>query len=44
MLVTVGLAVAALPLGLQGVEVANWLAGVASFVAAVAALVLAPDG
>ncbi len=35
------LVVAAVLFGLQGVEVASWLAGVASFVVAVAALVLA---
>ena len=42
--VTAGLVVAAVVFGLQGVEVASWLAGAASFVVAVAALVLAPSG
>ncbi|MEV0611522.1 hypothetical protein AB0I61_34790 [Polymorphospora rubra] len=39
--VAAGLAVAALMFGLRGVEVAGWLAGVASLVVAVAAVVLA---
>jgi hypothetical protein len=42
--VAAGLVVAAVVFGLQGVEVASWLAGAASFVVAVAALVLAPSG
>jgi hypothetical protein len=40
LVVTVGLAVAALLFGLRGIEVASWLAGVASLVAAVAAIML----
>ncbi|MGY3520961.1 hypothetical protein ACVMYR_32175 [Micromonospora sp. PTRAS2] len=43
-LVAAGLVVVAVVFGLQGVEVASWLAGAASFVVAVAALVLAPSG
>ncbi|MFG1804610.1 hypothetical protein ACGFI4_31150 [Micromonospora carbonacea] len=39
--VAAGLVVAAVMFGLQGVEVASWLAGAASFVVTVAALVLA---
>ncbi|WP_232290334.1 hypothetical protein [Micromonospora sp. ATCC 39149] len=42
--VAAGLVVAAVVFGLQGVEVASWLAGAASLVVAVAALVLAPSG
>ncbi|MFI6163454.1 hypothetical protein ACIA59_26335 [Micromonospora haikouensis] len=42
--VAAGLVVVAVVFGLQGVEVASWLAGAASFVVAVAALVLAPSG
>ncbi|MEH0975283.1 hypothetical protein V6U77_29595 [Micromonospora sp. CPCC 205546] len=42
--VAAGLVVAAVVFGWQGVEVASWLAGAASFVVAVAALVLAPSG
>jgi membrane protein implicated in regulation of membrane protease activity len=41
LVVAVGLAVAALLFGRKGVEVASWLAGVASLVVAVAAVVLA---
>lgn len=43
-MVAAGLAVAALVFGLRGVEVAGWLAAVASLVVAVAAVVLAPSG
>jgi hypothetical protein len=39
-----GLAAGAFFFGLQGVEVASWIAGVAALVVAVAAFVLAPDG
>jgi hypothetical protein len=41
LVVTAALAVAALLFGLRGVEAASWLAGVASLVVAVAAMVLA---
>lgn len=40
--VTAALAVAALLFGLRGVEAASWLAGVASLVVAIAAMLLAP--
>ena len=43
-LVAAGFAVAALVFGLRGVEVASWVAGIASLVVAVAAIVLAPPG
>ncbi|WP_416904617.1 hypothetical protein [Micromonospora echinospora] len=42
--VAAGLVVAAVLFGLQGVEVAGWLAGVASLVVAVTAVLLAPSG
>lgn len=42
--VAAGLVVAAAVFGLQGVEVASWLTGAASFVVAVATPVLAPSG
>jgi hypothetical protein len=42
--VAVGLATAAVVFGLQGVEVASWLAGVAGLVVAIAAVVVAPSG
>jgi hypothetical protein len=41
-LVALGLAAAALSFGSQGIETASWIAGVASPVIAVAAVVLAP--
>jgi hypothetical protein len=43
-LVAAGLAVAALVFGLRGVEVASWLAGSASLVVAIAAIVLTCPG
>jgi hypothetical protein len=43
-LVAAGFAVAALVFGLRGVEVASWVAGIASLVVAVAAIVLARPG
>ncbi|WP_091654241.1 hypothetical protein [Micromonospora pallida] len=39
-----GLVAAAVLFGLQGVEVASWLAGVASLAVAVSAVALAPSG
>ena len=41
LVVTVALAVAAVLFGLRGIEVASWLAGVASLVVAIAAVVIA---
>ncbi|WP_091654028.1 hypothetical protein [Micromonospora pallida] len=42
--VAAGLVASAVAFGLQGVEVASWLAGAASLVVAVSAVVLAPSG
>jgi hypothetical protein len=42
--VAAGLVVAAVLFGLQGVEVASWLAGIASLVVAITAVLLAPTG